>query len=511
MSAGAATTASPFAVLLRRSRFASYDPYIRQTYTAPPDHASRGSWGLKRALPLRRRDAFITVPNAFDSPNYFVDWSNAENQVRFIKRFEEMDTFPTLYPTAPWAANIDTKNATNWLIDSEFTEWDEGPEIEEVGLSGTEEEIDIESEAVPTETVDTQAAEELRGDSSFRFDLPTLGKSGKGAYGAHRPVTPIGNTASVSRNIYAMSNKEFERYLKKLRKFRPEFKKYMAHAAEKDNPDGTPHHLRGVSLYELAQNAGNSRHHHLFLASHTSAELRTPESRLIEPRPHPNGGLMYARLPELYSHFYSRKEDGIVLQTRKDELQSKKEKKESRPTYEQHDPDRQFIVSFGGMTSVIEEETELTSKNRSPRTVSLFSYNEVPESSTAAPSPFTRPSAEGVGIGASIIPMRLQSAQLVSPPIVVGHRKQGLKAVRLATTVTTNSHAELQRTSNPHKPGTWKYMAMGPPKKQAYYMASSPPASEFQSSLLRAKAKDETAQIDTQQNSDLILALRNMV
>jgi len=93
--------ASPFALLLRRSRFASYDPAIRQTYSAPPASAHRGQWGLKRPIALRRRNAFISLTN-FETRAQQTEWNNAESQVRFIRRFEEMGTLPVAVVGTPW-------------------------------------------------------------------------------------------------------------------------------------------------------------------------------------------------------------------------------------------------------------------------------------------------------------------------------------------------------------------------------------------------------------------------
>ena len=52
--------ASPgtFPELLRRSRFASFDPTIRQSYGTPPSRLHRGNWGLKRPIAQSKRSAF---------------------------------------------------------------------------------------------------------------------------------------------------------------------------------------------------------------------------------------------------------------------------------------------------------------------------------------------------------------------------------------------------------------------------------------------------------------------
>jgi hypothetical protein len=81
---------SSFATLLRHSKFASFDPAISQVYTAYGGDAHRGNWGLKRPLPIRRRRGFITA-NAVDSLHQQTEWSPAESQVRFIRRWDELN------------------------------------------------------------------------------------------------------------------------------------------------------------------------------------------------------------------------------------------------------------------------------------------------------------------------------------------------------------------------------------------------------------------------------------
>lgn len=211
----------------------------------------------------------------------------------------------------------------------------------------------------------------------------------------------------------------------------------------------------------------------------------------------------------LYSRLFARKEKGIVLHSRQLE-DTKKKKADSRPHTHHGDIKKEYIVSFGGLTSIL-EEPDLVSKNRTPKDAVLFSYNKVSASSSTIPSPFTLPSSQGLGIGPSVVPMRLDHAVLESPPIVVGHRKQGLKAVRLATKVTTKSHGEHQRTSNPHTPGSWMYMTLEPPttlNEQLQFKAETKADGPFQPSM---RQKEEPKQMSTSDSKELLNSLRNLV
>jgi hypothetical protein len=89
---------SPFATLLRRSKFASYDPRIAQVFTTYDGSAHRGDWGLKRPLALRRRGAYITVKSV-DTSSQQTEWNSGEKQAQFMRRYEELNIEPRRYDT----------------------------------------------------------------------------------------------------------------------------------------------------------------------------------------------------------------------------------------------------------------------------------------------------------------------------------------------------------------------------------------------------------------------------
>ncbi|KAF9469403.1 hypothetical protein BDZ94DRAFT_1127526, partial [Collybia nuda] len=253
--------ASPFAELLRRSRFASFDPAIRQTYSTPPAYAHKGDWGLKRPIALRRKNAFISL-TSFESPAHFIEWNHAENQVRFIRRIEEMGVMPRTANHTPWYKAVG-QGRTQWFMDSEFCPG-EGHELSETRA------------APPT------------------IELKNLGKKGAGNYGAKRgpprQAKQKNSTAPahVSLNIDAMSPREFTRYLRTLRELRPAFQAHIkARAMEENN-----NILANKSLYALAQNT-EVGYHRRFLQEHMSKEFANRESLKFEQHPHPNAALLY--------------------------------------------------------------------------------------------------------------------------------------------------------------------------------------------------------------------------
>ena len=251
--------ASPFAELLRRSRFATYDPAIRQTYRSPSAHAHRGDWGLKRPIALRRRNAFISINGPFESHSQFIEWNHAENQVRFIRRIEEMGIKPRPMYNTHWDKAVGNAKF-QLLLDSEFCPG-EGFELD-------------------------QEAEQDRKKKNMMLDLSELGKQGPGMYGAKRgpPLMVTGEASGqVTENIEAMSTKQFSRYLSKLRKLRPAFAQHLR----------THDQLRGKSLYAVAQNH-EAAHHRRFLQQHLKTEftrtthptLKSNNSR-TQPQPSP--------------------------------------------------------------------------------------------------------------------------------------------------------------------------------------------------------------------------------
>jgi len=182
-------TTPPFATLLRRSKFVAFDPLIAQVYTTHQANAHRGNWGLKRPLPLRKRNSFITIKSV-DSPEQQTEWNHAESQVRFIRRWEELRVDPKIAPSSQSERAIGIEAAAIWMVDSEFA---------------------------PATDCD---------------------------------FIPNGQSAVVHAvpNIHAMTNSQFRTYLEKLRKQRPQFQAYMQHLAENDQNAK----LQGKSRYELA-------------------------------------------------------------------------------------------------------------------------------------------------------------------------------------------------------------------------------------------------------------------
>ncbi|KAF8350417.1 mitochondrial ribosomal protein MRP51, partial [Amanita rubescens] len=248
---------SPFAELLRRSRFATYDPAIRQIYSSPAAHAHRGDWGIKRPLSLRKRNTFISF-TSFEHRAHFTDWNHAQNEVRFIRRVEEMGVKISLSEQSSWHEGLgDVK--THWPLDSEFC---------------------------PGEGSINVVHNEKWSKIPVSLDPVKLGNRGPGQYGSNRPHENLKPQQPIL-NHSAMTEKQFKRYLRKLRALQPEFREYLKSQTDK-------------SVYELTQD-GVHPHHLRFLSHRTAQEYRDPNTRKIKDQPHPNAALMYARTTQFSS------------------------------------------------------------------------------------------------------------------------------------------------------------------------------------------------------------------
>lgn len=302
-SASMIPPASPFSELLRRSRFATYDPAIRQTYFTPQSYAHRGNWGLKRPLSHRRKNAFISI-SQFEAHQHYCDWDNAESEVRFIRRVEEMGTMPRLAVNTPWEKGLG-KARNDWIIDSEFA-----------AKEGSEQDLVAQQN--------------------------TAGSRGPGGYSARRPIRKSGEQmpSHLIPNINAMTPRNFVRYLRKLRELRPAFQEHVKAMAEKDTD------LAGASLYKLSQNPA-AGYHRKFIQAHTAREFESTESAKIEPQPHLTGGLIYSHPSALSSYYHTKYQPGLVV--------SQGDSNIRKGLFTSKD-DNFYVASFGGISATLKKQ-----------------------------------------------------------------------------------------------------------------------------------------------------------
>ncbi|KAL4401114.1 hypothetical protein ACI68E_002443 [Malassezia pachydermatis] len=97
-----ASSQTSLARLLRRTRFNTYDPKIKQVYQTPVAHAVRGDWGLKRPLPSSWQSTaeapapapypgslrYATVDKV-DNAQGMTEWKESEREPLFRTRWHE--------------------------------------------------------------------------------------------------------------------------------------------------------------------------------------------------------------------------------------------------------------------------------------------------------------------------------------------------------------------------------------------------------------------------------------
>ena len=250
------TSPSPFATVLRRSKFASYDPKIGQIYTTFGGDSHRGNYGLKRPLALRTRQPFITVA-AVDSLQQQTEWSHAEKEARWIRKAAEVSRTPEVVHGGDLWKKLGPDAVFQWRVDSDFA----------LGAEGSD-----------------------------------------AALGAKK------NRKNI-HNIDAMTPKQFRKYLENLRALRPAFREFLAAERAKTveteptiltNPPPGRNKVQARSSNLLEQSIHPTNFHKGFLSKHMAERIDNPKSLIVEQDVHPNGALSYTHLTDL-EHYFWRK------------------------------------------------------------------------------------------------------------------------------------------------------------------------------------------------------------
>ena len=256
---------SQFAALLRRSKFASFDPHIGQVYTSFDGHAARGNFGLKRPLAVRRRNTHITV-QAVDSREQQTMWRSGEQQNRWIRMWDELGWKPKV-SQGRWGDRIGTQAIeVNWLVDSEFAP--------QPGLAARDAE-----EAKPA------------GDEAVELE-PANGEE------------EVSKRSWAIPNIEGMTDGEFARYLVKLRKLRPAFQEYLEKKYKNSDWAGST---------TLENSFFDDNDFLDFLENVAYKEYHSARPRYIEQQPHRFAGLSYSHTPPLQNLLTTKPQRGRVI------------------------------------------------------------------------------------------------------------------------------------------------------------------------------------------------------
>ncbi|KAI0331073.1 hypothetical protein GY45DRAFT_1322772 [Cubamyces sp. BRFM 1775] len=389
-----ATPPSQFAALLRRSKFASFDPSIGQVYTTFDGHAARGNFGLKRPLAIRRRNAHITV-QAIDSREQQTVWRSAEPENRWIRMFEETGVTPAVKADSAWSTRLGRLGEIQFLVDSDLV-----PKTENVAVKA-----DAEAEA-----------------ESEPLSVAAIGKKQQSA---PKPLPP---GSSATWNLDAMSDDEFDWYLRRIRKLRPAFREYLAkygpQIESKSESESSP-----SLLTQAIHGAGD--HFKSFLEHEAYLEYHQPRPRYIEQQPHRFAGLSYTRSTPLQTLLNNKPHIGRVV------------------SREQNS--KTAVVATAGMTSSL-NTTRLV--------------NQLP----------------------SVTTYRFTTVSLEAAPTTVGIIPQGLEGVKMKTTVRIDSEETRKAKENPHPPASKAYIAYRAPSEPETGMAASAKSSVQAEKTMAPKA-----------------------
>ncbi|VDB82646.1 unnamed protein product [Peniophora sp. CBMAI 1063] len=299
----ASSAPSQFAKILKSSKFASFDPALGQVYTAPPAHAARGNYGLKRALHPRRHGIPLTV-QAVDSIDQQTEWEPAATEARYIERWE---TQPAPAPRSHWLGQVNAGPArSEWRIDSEFSPAKPPPRVQ---LKGT-----AKHGSPSTLTVEEAlaAAEAKHGPG------PDAEQAAFQALVAERRELNSISKSLPDINPDALSPERFARYLHDVRALRPRFKRFVAERAKadafiarveaangivhKDPPRHTP-----ADMIALAVGEDGGKTRRMFMAAVARERYSGAHGGVaIAAQPHRAAGLTYAP-PVPLSHFFLSK------------------------------------------------------------------------------------------------------------------------------------------------------------------------------------------------------------
>ncbi|KAG8937307.1 hypothetical protein FRC03_002747 [Tulasnella sp. 419] len=238
---------SQFGRLLRRSKFATFDPSIAQVYTSHSGYAHRGDFGLKRPLPRLARTPHPSVTiKAIDTRQQQTEWALTHPQSKFIRRWEETGATAEVEPSlqdSVW--DLNGQVVRRWEVDSEFDQ------------------------------------------------------------GSNKAESP-----AMVANHHAMNKTQFKAYVEQLRSLRPQFKRYLdaqrAQQEDQSQPTGrstkiASHRLpplpSPLPMSSLARRQTSL--HSNFLRDQARQALSDPSSTTIAPKPHPNAGLSYHRSSQL--------------------------------------------------------------------------------------------------------------------------------------------------------------------------------------------------------------------
>lgn len=248
---------SPFATLLQRSKFSSFDPKIAQVYTTHGGDAYRGNWGFKRPLPIRRRGAYITV-KAVDTLEQQTEWNSAEPQASWMKNWDELQFNPADENSLITGRSQRDDNVGDDVADSEY---------------------------------------------------------------APNRNDPLGWRPAAIPNIHAMSNREFTQYLGRISSKRRAFFKYKqaqkeaAEAAKREADEEASQQISKTTKEPYIIEPSRIGYYLDEFAAWESQNARKGSlTRSLESVPHRSAGLHYSHFTPLQTYLSTKERKGRLVE-----------------------------------------------------------------------------------------------------------------------------------------------------------------------------------------------------
>ncbi|KAG2150725.1 mitochondrial ribosomal protein subunit-domain-containing protein [Suillus bovinus] len=290
----ASVVQSPFATLLKRSKFSSFDPRIAQVYTTHGGDAHRGNWGFKRPLPIRRRGAYITV-KAVDSLEQQTEWNSAEPQAMWMKNWDELQ----LNPTSEESRRPSSEDSSG-MVDSDYAPMRTDPKC-------------WRSPAVPN----IHAMSNLE----FKKYVAHIRRKRKHFFEYQRMKT------EAFKKQKEMKEREEEALkLMKAEPFKESFTSKGLSRAKKAPPEKLP---KDYSLDDFAMWESEGIRGH-------------PRSRSLESVPHRSAGLHYSHFSALQTYLSTKEHKGRLVEEVKGDR--------GKPLY--------FVASYAGMGTLVQQKNK---------------------------------------------------------------------------------------------------------------------------------------------------------
>lgn len=317
------SSATSFPSLLRRSKFATYDPLISRIYTSPSHSSKRGDWGFKYSLPpstsARPRPKYLKVDKLVGEVRGG-EYNSGEKEARFVERWGD--------GRFGWVSS--SSNRSKQPEDN----YRQQHGVKDGSYAGL-----------------FKNSNKVNKDDFIALD-ETMENGGSGS-GSNVPPPKF------MPDIEIMSERQFEAYLDQVREYRSSSNRF------KSSMDLATNSTQRINQTITAE-----------LADQTGAELASYSSQRMIAQPHHLGGLAYSKMTNKTVRDSSPL---LALPGRIIDITNNSEDRARRASSRNDDG---FVAGIGGITAKVDtqdmanlDETDFTREDRN-RGSKLFRIRE---------------------------------------------------------------------------------------------------------------------------------------